>query len=267
LPSKEEIELLGKAKIYSQANQNKTSKTRKEEQNKVLKNALSRVYKNPTNYTYEQKRANKAKAIELFYKAGYRFKNGILVDKNNNQFKFKILISSKIMKRVVAPFVYALKKIGIEAEINLMEINRYVSKIQKFDFDMIVSVFSQSLSPGNEQFGYFSSLSANINGSRNMSGIQNKMLDFLLTKIVNATTKTKLQTAVKAMDRILLHSHILIPQFYNKYERVAYWKNKVSHPKIFPAYGVDMDSWWANDEENNKEINIEKLSSRTENEY
>ena len=51
---------------------------------------------------------------------------------------------------------------------------------------MIVFTFSQSLSPGNEQRNFWGSDAANTNGSRNVIGVKNDVVDSLIEKLINA---------------------------------------------------------------------------------
>ncbi|GBD42165.1 hypothetical protein HRbin39_01554 [bacterium HR39] len=50
-------------------------------------------------------------------------------------------------------------------------------------------------------------------------------------------------TACRALDRVLLWGHYVIPHWYISYERVAYW-NKFGRPEVLPKHGLDLFTWW-----------------------
>ena len=110
---------------------------------------------------------------------------------------------------------------------------------------MMVTSYGVSLTPGNELKYFWHSNSADIEGSRNYIGIKNKALDSLINEIIIAANRKDLITAVKALDRVLLHNYYLIPNWYTSVYRIAYW-NKIQQPKIYPKYDLAIYSWWIN---------------------
>jgi microcin C transport system substrate-binding protein len=144
---------------------------------------------------------------------------------------------------VIAPMKRNLAKLGIKAKIRLVDENQYVIRVNEFDYDVIINVFGQALLPANEQYAYWHSSSKNTQGSRNVSGVDNKAVDYLLLKILNIKNKTELETYTKALDRILLWNHYVIPQWYNNSYRILY-KNKFGIPLKSPLYSIGIDSWW-----------------------
>jgi len=186
-------------------------------------------------------------ALKILKKQGWKFENKVLV-KNGKKFEFEILLTQASFERIVQPFIKNLKKIGILASIKMMESVSYTNKVNNNDFDMIVQSFPVSLSPGNELNNYWGSKAANIKGSSNHIGIESKIVDSLIHNVVIAPNRKDLITAVRALDRVLLHNYYVIPQWYSASYRIAYW-SKLKQPKINPKYGLGIFTWWINEED------------------
>ena len=109
---------------------------------------------------------------------------------------------------------------------------------------MIVGSWGQSLSPGNEQRDFFGSDFADKKKSRNYIGIKNPAIDVLIDKIIAAPNRAALITACKAMDRVLMWNHYVVPMWYKPADWVAYWR-RVKHPEKMPGYALGYpDIWW-----------------------
>ncbi len=191
-------------------------------------------------------RANLQKAQRLLLEAGWSIKNGMLQDREGKPFRFEILLVSPAFERVIAPFVNNLLRLGIRADYRTIDPALYTERLQNFDFDMIVNVYSQSLSPGNEQRNYWSSASAQTKGSQNLAGVSSPVTDFLVQKIIYAKSQEDLTAACKALDRVLWYEYYVIPNWYMKGYRIAYY-NKFDQPKIFPKYYSPFQllmTWW-----------------------
>ena len=111
---------------------------------------------------------------------------------------------------------------------------------------MIVQVYGQSLSPGNEQKSYWHSASADRKGSKNLAGIKDPAVDAMVDKIIYAGTQEELTAACKALDRILWNGHYIIPNWYLNVHRLAY-RNKFNQPDVLPLYYNHYNylmTWW-----------------------
>lgn len=183
------------------------------------------------------------KAMQLLKESGAFLKNGKLYFQDGTLVKFEVLLVSNSFVKVVFPFKRNLAKLGIELNIKVVDISQYIKRLRTFDFDMIVSSRGQSLVVGSEQFNYWHSKSANIEGSLNIIGIKNKKIDSLIEQINNSENLTDLKQIVFDLDEELLQNFYLIPHWHiNKY-RVAYW-NKIHRNDIFAKYGLDFEGWW-----------------------
>ena len=102
------------------------------------------------------------------------------------------------------------------------------------------------LSPGNEQREFWGSAAADRPGSRNVVGIKNPAIDTLIENIINAHNRAELVASTRALDRVLLWNHYVVPQFGIGADRIIYW-NRFDRPKVKPRYAVGfMDTWWIN---------------------
>lgn len=191
-------------------------------------------------------RENLKKAQELLKESGFTFKNGKLY-KDKEPFSFELLLVSPAMERVAVPYAKNLQRLGIDMKIRVVDLSQYLNRLNNFEYDMIVAVFPQSLSPGNEQSFFWGSKSADEKGSRNYAGIKNEVVDALIDKIIKVKDYQELVTYTRALDRVLLWEYYVIPHFHNKTFRMAYW-DFLEHPAIMPIYDIGFDTWWFNEE-------------------
>ncbi|RAX57503.1 ABC transporter substrate-binding protein [Helicobacter monodelphidis] len=182
------------------------------------------------------------KAQKLLADAGYKSVKGKL-QKDGKPLAFELILVSPAMERVAIPFKKNLSILGIDMKIRTIDTTQYINRLRSFDYDMVVGVVPQSLSPGNEQRFFFSSQSADEQGSRNYAGIKNEVVDALIEKVIFAKDRGELVDYTRALDRVLLWNYYVIPHFHNRSFRVAYW-DRFSHPKITPLYGIGFWSWW-----------------------
>ncbi|NKQ40594.1 MAG: ABC transporter substrate-binding protein [Sulfurovum sp.] len=182
-------------------------------------------------------------AMDMLRQAGWKLNTDKLMEKNGNVLKFEILLGSASFQKVVNPFIKNLKKIGIDATVRIIDRVAYANRLKSFDFDMIVARYNVSLSPGNELRNYWGSKSKYIKGSKNYIGIESEVIDVLIEKIITAPDRTALIIAVKALDRVLLHHHYVVPNWYISSDRLAYW-DKFEQPSKKPKYGIGLFSWW-----------------------
>ena len=152
--------------------------------------------------------------------------------------------SADELARIINPMIRNLKRLGIQASVRIVDVANFKRRQDSFDFDVVVRRISQPLTPGLEQRNYFGSEFANVEGSSNISGIQDPVVDALIEKVISADTRDALTTAVRALDRVLMWNRFAITQWYKGSHNVAYW-NKFSRPEISPKFnpGV-LDTWW-----------------------
>jgi microcin C transport system substrate-binding protein len=212
---------------------------------KIPNEVFTTEYKEPKTDGSGDNRDNLEKAAALLKEAGWTLKNGALVNAQGQPFVFEVLIEEPMFERWTQPWFRNLERLGIKATMRTIDASQYQNRMNDFDFDATVSVISQSLSPGNEEYDFFASSKADIKGSRNLIGIKDPAVDALLNKLVHADSREDLITVCRALDRVLLWNHYVIPQWHIGTYRIAFW-DKFDHPPM-PKYapqGSVTDNWW-----------------------
>jgi microcin C transport system substrate-binding protein len=215
-------------------------------------------YRNPVTPDDEAQRANLLEAISLLAQAGFRIEEFGLIDPyTGQQMNVEFLISDKDLERVILFYQPALERIGMKVEVRLVDDIQYVGRLREWEFDIVVANWEESLTPGNEQRDYWGSRAANQHGSRNIVGIRDPAVDTLIDRIIFADTRDELVGATKALDRVLLWNHFVVPQWTIPDDRTARW-DRFGHPRHLPEYGASAFPalwWWDADK-------VEKLASR-----
>jgi microcin C transport system substrate-binding protein len=204
-----------------------------------------------TDGTQTSLRQNLRTAVGLLDQAGWAIRDGKLVSKQTGQqLAFQILLIDAAQERVVAPFANNLKLLGIDVSFRVVDDSQYIARVQNFDFDMIIGVLGQSLSPGNEQRDYWGSDAADRPGSTNYIGIKSPVVDALVNAVIFAADRDALLTATHALDRVLQWGFYSIPELHAQGARIAYW-NKFARPDVLPRYAdpsagplAYLNMWW-----------------------
>jgi microcin C transport system substrate-binding protein len=209
---------------------------------------FDQAYQAPTSNGDQRNRKNLRKAKAILDAAGYKVTDNSLISPSGEPISFEILMYLPSFERIANPFVKALKRLGIQATLRMVDTSQYINRLRSFDYDMTNLVISQSLSPGNEQRDFWHSSAALEHGSRNRIGIQNPVVDALVDKVISAQNRQELVTATHALDRVLLNLHLIVPQWHSSSHRLAYW-NKFHRPETAPDYDVGYSTglmtWWA----------------------
>jgi len=209
-------------------------------------------YANPVSDGSGSIRKNLRAAIKLLKAAGWNVKDRKLLNARGQQMTADFLLVSPLFERIVQPYARNLERLGIKISLRIVDSPQYSRRLDSFDYDIIVGNFGQSQSPGNEQRNYWGSAAATKNGSRNLIGIQNPAIDKLIDMIIFARDRAELVAVTRAMDRVLLWNHYLVPQWYAPYSRIAYW-DRFGHRKTLPSQSVGFpDVWWWNETAANK---------------
>lgn len=212
---------------------------------KIPDEIFTTAYENPkTNGSGGDLRANLGTAKQLLAEAGWKLGPSGLLEKDGQPFKFEILTGFDAYERWINPFIGNLKKLGIQATLRNVDAAQYQNRLENFEFDMTVTSFGESLSPGNEQRDFWGSDKADVKGSRNIIGVKNPVVDALIEKIVTAKEREDLQAYCHALDRVLLFNYYVIPQWYYDSYRIAYW-DKFGRPAKTAPYSLGVpDTWW-----------------------
>jgi microcin C transport system substrate-binding protein len=206
-------------------------------------------YQNPVGGTPEKTRENLRTALQLFQQAGYELRGRQMVNaKTGEPFTIELLDNDPNLERYLLPYQQSLAKIGVKLTLRVVDSSQLVERLRNRDFEMTVSLWGQSLSPGNEQRRMWGSTAADEPSSENLAGIKNSAVDKLIDRVIYATDRDELVAATRALDRVLLWNYYVIPQFYTDVYRLARW-DRFGHPDNIPPYTPGFpDIWWYDDD-------------------
>ena len=203
-------------------------------------------YWNPINKNTHVARLHLLYAERLLNEAGYKVRNLELIDPHTGvAMTVEFLIGDANLERVILFYKPSLERLGIAVSVRLVDDVQYVNRLRDRDFDIVVSGWQESLTPENELRDYFGSHAADMPGSRNLVGIRNPAVDTLIDRIVAARSRRELTAAVRALDRVLLWNHYVVPQWTLGKVRTARW-DRFGRPARMPEYGLSAFPalWW-----------------------
>jgi microcin C transport system substrate-binding protein len=213
---------------------------------KVPDELFTKPYTNPVGGNPEAVRNNLREALRLFREAGYEVKDTRLVDAGSGkQFAVEFLVDEPAAERFVLFYKPSLDRLGMTVSVRVVDAAQYENRLRQWDFDIIVASWAQSLSPGNEQRGFWSSQAADQPGSRNLIGIRNPAVDSLIERVIFTRDREDLVAATRALDRVLLWNFYVVPQWTYGKQRTARW-DRFGHPETMPKYGASAfpTIWW-----------------------
>ena len=186
------------------------------------------------------------KAQQLLNEAGLAIKDGKRLLPNGEVFKIEFLADEPSLQPHHAPYIKNLGTIGIEASLRVVDPVQYRSRLEDFDFDMTITRFSMSATPGDGMRPFFTSQAAATKGSYNLAGIANPAIDALIEKILGAENRADLTIACRAFDRVFRAGRYWVPQWYRTNHPIAYW-DMFEHPPKLPRYAQGVGApeiWW-----------------------
>jgi microcin C transport system substrate-binding protein len=213
---------------------------------KVPAALFTAAYSNPVGGSPDAVRANLREAVRLLKEAGYEIRNQQLVNsKTGEPFAVEFLAEDPNFERVFLFYKPSLDRLGIDVAVRTVDEAQYENRLRSWDFDVITSSWGESLSPGNEQRGYWGSQAADQTGSRNLIGIKNPAVDAMIEQVIFAKSRADLVAATKALDRVLLWNDYVVPQWTYGKVRSARW-DRFGHPDPMPKYGMSAfpTVWW-----------------------
>lgn len=218
----------------------------------VPPSAFEEVVSPPVSDGTGQDRRLLRRAANLLEEASWTIQNGTRRNEAGEPLKLEFLMFEPSFERVNAPYIKNLKLLGIDARMRIVDPSQYESRTKSFDFDVTVRRYSMRLTPGVELFNYFGSAAAEQDGSLNLSGVSDPAVDALIAKVIGATSRDELNTAARALDRVLRAGHYWVPH-WNKASHTIAWWNKFSRPETKPLYDRGfLDTWWYDEEKARK---------------
>ena len=194
-------------------------------------------------------RENLRRAQKLLADAGWTVQNGTLRNAQGQPFVLEYLDSNEGGARVVTPWMRNLEKLGVTLRFRPVDFALYQQRLQKFDFDVTTIAYAGTANPGQEYADLFGSQAADTEDSGNLAGVKSPAVDALLDRMVSAKTKPDYLAACRALERVITHSHVFIPQWFSGTHRMAYNAWRLERPKVTPPYFRGetwaIDTWWA----------------------
>jgi len=213
---------------------------------KVPPEVFTTPYTNPQFGSPEKARANLREGTRLLREAGFEVRNQRLMRALNNEaLSVEILTPDPSFERIILFYKPGLERLGVNVTVRTVDDAQYENRLRNWDYDIIITSWAQSLSPGNEQRYYWGSASADQSGSRNYIGIKNPAIDALIERVIFAKNRAELVAATRALDRVLLWNHYVVPQWTYPKARTARW-DRFGRPAEMPKYGAAAypTIWW-----------------------
>lgn len=190
-------------------------------------------------------RGNLIKAQKLLEEAGWIIQGGARVNaQTGEKLSVEFMLRQPTMERVIGPMRRNLAKLGIASSIRHVDDAQYQKRTDEYDFDMVsVWVNRGVFFPGNEQMALWHSAQAEVKGGNNLAGVAHPAVDAALAALIAAKNLNDLTMAGRALDRVLLWEHYVIPHWRSQGFRVAYW-DKFGMPDNSPPYNLAFQTWW-----------------------
>ena len=194
-------------------------------------------------------RENLRRAQQLLAEAGWTVQSGTLRNAQGQAFVLEYLDSNEGGARVVTPWMRNLEKLGITLRFRPVDFALYQQRLQKFDFDITTIANAGTANPGQEYADLFGSQAADTEDSGNLAGVKSAAVDSIISLMVSAKTEAQYRAACRTLDRVISHSHVLLPQWFAGTHRMAYNAWRLERPKVTPPYFRGetwaIDTWWA----------------------
>jgi len=213
---------------------------------KIPPEVFTAAYSNAVGGNPQAVRSNLREAVRLFKEAGYEIRGERLVNgKTGEPYTVEFLADDPSFERVFLFYKPSLDRLGVGVSVRTVDDAQYENRLRSWDFDVITHSWGESLSPGNEQRGYWGSQAADQPGSLNLIGIKNPAVDAMIDQVIFAKSRDDLVAATRALDRVLLWNHYVVPQWTYGKVRSARW-DRFGRPDQLPKYGASAfpTVWW-----------------------
>lgn len=202
------------------------------------------VWQLPVSGSPDAMRENLRKADELLKEAGWVVKNGVRVNaRTGKPFTFELLLGTQQEAKIGLAFTRNLKRLGIDANVHIVDVSNFQLRLKTYDYDMMLFYWNPSLSPGTEQMLYWSCAAAKQESRMNYAGVCDPAIDDIANAIAGTKDRDDLLAHTRALDRLLLWGHFIIPLYYPGVDFVAHTKD-IQRPKNTPLYGMVLETWW-----------------------
>ena len=184
--------------------------------------------------------------LDALTAAGYSLKEGRMLDADGKQLAFEILLNGQSGQALGTAWQRTLARLGVAVTLRSVDSAQYLKRQQTYDYDAMLQRYTSSLSPGGEQVGRWGSASRDLPGTYNFAGVSEPAIDAVIDALVKAREKEAFETAVRALDRLLLSGFYVVPLYHQPEQWLARW-NQIKHPEEIPIYGYQLPTWWRED--------------------
>ena len=218
-------------------------------QAQLPRDVLGAAYRAPRTDGNDSLRGNLRKAQALLREAGWTVQGGVLRNAQGQALELEYLDSNESGARVVTPWARNLEKLGIQLRFRPVDFALYQQRLRSFNFDITSLAYGGTHNPGPEYADLFGSKAADTEDSGNMAGVKSLAVDALIGRMVGASARQDFLAACRALDRVIMHSHYLVPQWSASTHRMVYNAWRLGRPAAMPPYaaGEDwaIDTWWS----------------------
>jgi microcin C transport system substrate-binding protein len=194
-------------------------------------------------------------AGRLLDEAGWKIGEGnVRRNAAGEPLRIEILDDSPSFDRIINPYVENLRRLGVDAYYTRVDNAQVAEREKNFDFDIITRRYVMSLTPGIEVRDMFGSETAMVQDAANIMGLANEGVDALTRVIEAAETREELNTAVKALDRVLRAMHVWVPNWHNQTHNIAFLDVYRRPEQGLPPYAMGEVGWWWFDQERAAEL-------------
>ncbi len=209
----------------------------------VRTDVMEGTYAVPKSNGSGRDRKGMQQSLQLFGEAGWTLKDGVLKNAAGAPFAFEFMAKTSEEERLALAWQPTLKLVGIDMTIRSVDSTQYFDRQKSFDFDMLQMVWAASLSPGNEQNNRWSSEAAVTEGTFNYAGAADPAIDAMIATLLAARERPEFESAVRALDRVLISGLYCIPLFHLPEDLTARW-NRIARPETVALTGLQPTTWW-----------------------
>lgn len=204
---------------------------------------FDRVFEAPRNDGSGLIRDKQLQALALLQQAGWRPQGDQLINARGEPLSFTFLNGQSGLERLLLPWKRNLAQIGITLDIRRIDAAQYVNRLMARDYDMIVTGYPVSPSPGLELYSYFGSAAATDPGSNNYMALQDPAVDSLIDGLIKAASPADMLRHAHALDRVLQWNYYWIPNYYPPGASTVWW-NRFGIPRVQASNDPALDTWW-----------------------
>ena len=220
----------------------------------VPERVFTEPYRSPPNGGVGWHRENIIRATQLLKEAGWVIEEGRLIHSETREpFHIRFVAVSPALAQAWIPYIQNLKRLGITATAKSPEISNWIFRQQSGDFDGGSLPFNPDYTPTQLIANTFSSATADLKYSNNLTNMRDPAIDALIESIRSATTWDDYVAALRAWDRVMQWNFYYAVRFSKTRIGIVYWE-RYSWPELETPLNrqAHRDTWWWDEEKAKK---------------